>query len=99
MACINSFRMPLGRLFHVGGNKLIRLKSREPLDAFCKVLAGALVHAIGLNLTEPSNVSEKVLLELEAFFDGVRVKECCTHSFATLFEVTLVLARTLPLAD
>lgn len=41
-ACIKSRRMPLGRLFQVGGNRLIRLKSREPPDAFCK----GLVHSI-----------------------------------------------------
>lgn len=35
IACIRSRRMPFGRSFQVGGNKLIKLKSREPPDAFC----------------------------------------------------------------
>lgn len=100
MASISSFRMPLGRSLYVGGNRLIRLKSREPLDAFYNTLAGVLILVlITLNLTEASNVSEKVLLELAAFFDGVKVKECCTQSLATLFEATFVLARILPLED
>lgn len=50
-------------------------------------------------LTEASNVSTKVLLELEAAFFGVRVNSCCTQSFATLFEATWAEAKTWPLLD
>lgn len=50
-------------------------------------------------LTDPSNDSENVLLVLDALVFGARVNSCCTHSPATLFDFTLVLANVLPLTD
>lgn len=51
------------------------------------------------NLTEPSKVSENLFLVSEAFSLGVRTNSCCTQSFATLFEATLVVAKTFPLEE
>lgn len=50
-------------------------------------------------LTEPSKVSEKVLLVSEAAVFGVRTNSCCTHLLATLFEAILTLASVFPLVS
>ena len=53
----------------------------------------------GRSHTDPSNDRENVLLVLDALDFGLRVNSCCTHSPATLFDFTLVLANFFPSRD
>lgn len=71
IACIKSLLIPLGRSFHVGGNKLIRLKSREPPSA-CYLVSIAPTQQ--RRHTVESKVIEKVLFVFDAFTLGKRVK-------------------------